>query len=139
MPFLRFLPGLLGALSLLLVLGAACCGNPCSETLVLEGTVPNQVLAPGDTLSIELFPQVWTVRTYCDGGESGRHFPEVRVSTSVPGVATASLEPSGAARPSRLLLTAHGPGTTLVVLQARAEVDCATEVDATHFALTVRP
>ena len=121
----------------LLVLGAPCCGSPCSTHLNFNAPVPDMRLAPGDTASYELFGNVWTLDSYCDGGQEFSSFPKTFVASEDLGVATVRLDMTAHEEPSRVHVTAHAPGRTTVIVRARYERSCEEALDATHFTVTV--
>ena len=123
-----------------LMLGASCCGNPCSSTLVFSAPVPAMELKPGETATFELFENVWAVSSYCSGGpaDGDLRFLDIAAASENNGVASvALLTSSKSSKQSLLQVTAHAPGETLVVLRASGEIDCEDVRDATHFRVTV--
>lgn len=129
---------ILFSLLMLLAVGAPCCGDPCSNDLVFNAPVPDAVLAPGDTLTVELFENVWAFASYCGGNVTYSSFPETTASSDHPRVASVWLEDTtNTGRPSLLHVAAHAPGRSTILLQARAEIDCEWVRDATHFRVTV--
>ena len=129
----------LAGLLALLVLGAPCCGSPCSTYLGFNAPVPDMRLAPGDTASYELFGNVWTLFTECGGTYSDERFPEAFAASENPAVAIVRLDTTAHAEPSRVHVQARAPGQTTVVVRAQYERDCEHVLDATHFTVTVTP
>lgn len=134
----------IGGMLLVLILSAPCCGDPCSRSLLFNEPVPGMALVSGEEGSYELFNNVWTVSSYCDGGYTSEWFPPVEIMVHNPAIVTARLDSSlvpearASNNPFSLLrIEAHTPGQTQIVLRTRTEVDCEQVLDATHFTVTV--
>ena len=135
---------LICSMLVVMVLSAPCCGDPCSRSLLFNKPVSDMSLAPGEVGSYELFKNVWTVSSYCDGGYTAEWFPPVEIMVNNPAIATARLDSSltPEARQSSnpfswLRVEALAPGQTQVVLRTRTEMNCEQVLDATHFTVTV--